>query len=487
MAVNKVEFGDETLIDLTGDTVTPKNLLKGATAHGANGEPIEGEVDLNKKPDFTVDGSDPSSEFTEKDAYRSDRILLWEDDFNFFDDTKWCGKVDNASYASSGAEYTQAIFELTDENFKIEDSILKLKACHTEAEDAYILPRIMSKKSFRNCMIEAKVKIVTHSDGLAGGIWGMTLQNPSDASLHDVNFLDDHCLEVDICEPADEYADRVKQNVHYSDRGHTYYNTLKTTSFDNDWHIYTLDIIGDNYFVYYIDGVKTTELEVDFSTFRFGRSPLTDMGIQLYLDICRGTLDHSMNRNAEYHFDWVRVYSNIQQENVKANKITPLDINGEPLHSSWTNFYDSTNSKDENGKYVHYFQFKPSNASVLPEIRCAKLNGITNEGTGGKVDCANVFYLRKIAAFRPSFQIDTDLGTIQITIWDARIGNQLPYPDEAEGMAMIANQAAVTEYMQKFGQPADYMFRIKDVVTNEYYVIICINGELRFMREQSFT
>lgn len=47
MAVNKVEFGNETLIDLTGDTVTPENLLKGATAHGANGEPIEGEFLLD--------------------------------------------------------------------------------------------------------------------------------------------------------------------------------------------------------------------------------------------------------------------------------------------------------------------------------------------------------------------------------------------------------------------------------------------------------
>lgn len=48
MAVNKVEFGDETLIDLTQDTVNPSALAKGYTAHAANGEPIEGvfeEVD----------------------------------------------------------------------------------------------------------------------------------------------------------------------------------------------------------------------------------------------------------------------------------------------------------------------------------------------------------------------------------------------------------------------------------------------------------
>lgn len=44
MAVNKVEFGGETLIDLTGDTVKSGVLLKGETAHGADGEPVEGAM-----------------------------------------------------------------------------------------------------------------------------------------------------------------------------------------------------------------------------------------------------------------------------------------------------------------------------------------------------------------------------------------------------------------------------------------------------------
>lgn len=44
MATNKVEFGGETLIDLTEDTVTPETLLSGVIAHGANGETIEGNI-----------------------------------------------------------------------------------------------------------------------------------------------------------------------------------------------------------------------------------------------------------------------------------------------------------------------------------------------------------------------------------------------------------------------------------------------------------
>lgn len=42
MAVNKVVFGNDVLIDLTPDTVTEAKLLNGTTAHNAAGEAITG-------------------------------------------------------------------------------------------------------------------------------------------------------------------------------------------------------------------------------------------------------------------------------------------------------------------------------------------------------------------------------------------------------------------------------------------------------------
>lgn len=42
MAYNKIIYGGNTLIDLTGDTVAPENLLSGKTAHGADGEEVVG-------------------------------------------------------------------------------------------------------------------------------------------------------------------------------------------------------------------------------------------------------------------------------------------------------------------------------------------------------------------------------------------------------------------------------------------------------------
>lgn len=42
MATSKVIYGGKVLIDLTGDTVEADKLLKGYTAHGADGEAVEG-------------------------------------------------------------------------------------------------------------------------------------------------------------------------------------------------------------------------------------------------------------------------------------------------------------------------------------------------------------------------------------------------------------------------------------------------------------
>lgn len=45
MAISKVVYGGDTLIDLTADTVKAEHLIKGYTAHGADGEKITGAND----------------------------------------------------------------------------------------------------------------------------------------------------------------------------------------------------------------------------------------------------------------------------------------------------------------------------------------------------------------------------------------------------------------------------------------------------------
>jgi hypothetical protein len=57
MAISKVIYGGQTLIDLTGDTITADKLKKGYTAHGADGEVINGtcEHDANTQDATAAD------------------------------------------------------------------------------------------------------------------------------------------------------------------------------------------------------------------------------------------------------------------------------------------------------------------------------------------------------------------------------------------------------------------------------------------------
>lgn len=59
MGVSKVQKGDGTaLIDLTTDTVTAATLAQGATAHGADGEPITGTATAGVSPPATITAGD---------------------------------------------------------------------------------------------------------------------------------------------------------------------------------------------------------------------------------------------------------------------------------------------------------------------------------------------------------------------------------------------------------------------------------------------
>lgn len=53
MGVNRVVYGNKTLIDLSDSTVTPETLLEGVIAYNSKGERIIG---IMKKIAFTDDG-----------------------------------------------------------------------------------------------------------------------------------------------------------------------------------------------------------------------------------------------------------------------------------------------------------------------------------------------------------------------------------------------------------------------------------------------
>lgn len=82
MAVNKVIYGGDTLVDLTGDTVTAETLADGVTAHNAKGETIVGTMKPSGK------GYEASATAPE------DTDLLWIDTasgnlIKFYNGTAW--------------------------------------------------------------------------------------------------------------------------------------------------------------------------------------------------------------------------------------------------------------------------------------------------------------------------------------------------------------------------------------------------------------
>lgn len=65
--VNKVIYGNDTLIDISGDTVTAEKVLTGYTAHDKSGAPITGECDFDSD---TTDADATASEIlATKTAY----------------------------------------------------------------------------------------------------------------------------------------------------------------------------------------------------------------------------------------------------------------------------------------------------------------------------------------------------------------------------------------------------------------------------------
>lgn len=79
MAINKVIYQGQTLVDLTNDTITANDLAKGVTAHAANGELITGTMTGGEGGIDTSDATATKSEiFLNKTAYVNGEKVIGE-------------------------------------------------------------------------------------------------------------------------------------------------------------------------------------------------------------------------------------------------------------------------------------------------------------------------------------------------------------------------------------------------------------------------
>lgn len=96
MAVNKVIYGGKTLMDLTGDSVTPETLAEGVTAHDASGTQITGRM-------VPGGGSSVQSDWNQNDSSAAD----------FIKNKPFYKKVENAVFLS----YSQLGYDAESSSF----------------------------------------------------------------------------------------------------------------------------------------------------------------------------------------------------------------------------------------------------------------------------------------------------------------------------------------------------------------------------------
>lgn len=115
MATNKVVYGDEVLMDVSKDTVTPETLAQGVTAHNADGDPIVGTM--------TSGGSAVQSDYTQNDStqpdYIKNRPFYTSEGYQY----EWDGKATDESKKISGNDSRYYYYKISDNIMAVSDLV----------------------------------------------------------------------------------------------------------------------------------------------------------------------------------------------------------------------------------------------------------------------------------------------------------------------------------------------------------------------------
>ena len=156
MAVNKVVLGEDTLIDLTADTVSADKLSKGITAHNMAGEPIVGTMEAGGGKNYTfTDG------LTETDGTVS--LDLFSKGLKPYNNSVGIGsfkQANNPTFQNTG--YNNLVVGRSEGNY----STYPMFQC--DGSDGSIL---FGHVKAYNANTEAKIRVRTGDNGgsLAGG------------------------------------------------------------------------------------------------------------------------------------------------------------------------------------------------------------------------------------------------------------------------------------------------------------------------------
>lgn len=266
------------------------------SVYDANGNELFAVYDANgNELDYAYDANG-----TEVFAKSTERRIIFEDDFNSFDDSKWTKELGLVRNQSTELQCYRA------ENVTIENSCLVLTAKKESYGNREWTSGSISgqtKQSFYKGRFEARIKYVNKTGSFAafwmvGSNFWKTYVDGGASTNHGVIWPD--CGEIDIAEQASSMQACVWSDVGTYWRQH-YNETLNI----EDWHVYELEWT-DDYMDFSIDG----NMFFHFAFSDYDSARLKAYKLPFYMIINYGlNRDNSALDGTKMYVDWVRVYA----------------------------------------------------------------------------------------------------------------------------------------------------------------------------------
>lgn len=428
-------------------------------------------AELTKKVENISNNSGNSA--PQLEDLRTDRRLIWHEEFEEFDPEKW--HLNYADDSGKGAiRINNDSAHMTYNNSVLTMNTLQQNGVNTIA-------RMYSRQGFRNCLIEIKAR--GHH-----GTWLNNVQQENSPKSNDIGYskmtngAGCRYLEIDL---AEYYGDGDKKqhcNIHVSKLNHTemwmnVWGLAETSDYD-DWHIWGLDMVDEKTFDIYIDREFKQRLVLDSNV--VDTNILKDTGLYLIID----SPTNAGGEDLTGQWDWIRIYENAHPENynLMATKADLMSwITGEVYENVNNDFVwlPSSIIKDHTDEWGTYkdialgVKFSPANTYICPSINTVLIHSCLNY-TVPSIDNLRVSVGDIGGSLEyVGIEIITDIGTLRGMF---SVGNFVPYDQQAVG----------AEFHKKYTsqETPPYSIKLKDVATGDNLYLIVANGIIGTLKEE---
>lgn len=267
-------------------------------AYNLNGESALSLYDVHGN---LIDNSDP---------YIEGRTLIFEDDFDSFDSTKWVYEIGLVRNQDRELQCYRS------QNVSFENSCLVLTAIKENYADRTWTSGSISgqtKQEFAYGRIEAKIKF-PNINGAFGAFWmlGSNFYKEFVEGDYPVNHgtLWPQCGELDIVETIPGYATSMQANL-YSYTGNTLGKGYSQNIDNGKWHIYAVERT-EEYIAVYLDNVEFkrwtfADNEYLMQAYRLPMYIILNLAVGL-----AGGTPSPDTTEMKMYVDWVRVYAPLE-------------------------------------------------------------------------------------------------------------------------------------------------------------------------------